>query len=52
LRLRSSRQPGISLSITGNETLAQEPLEKNLVYRAVDALRRELKVRAGLEILL
>ena len=52
LRLRSSRQPGITLSVTGNETLSQEPLEKNLVYRAVDALRRELKVRAGVEILL
>ena len=52
LRLRSSRRPGITLSVTGNEKLSQEPLEKNLVYRAVDALRRELKVRAGVEILL
>src|SRR5271169_1179214 len=52
LRLRSSQQPGITLSVTGNETLSQEPVEKNLVYRAVDALRRELKVRAGVEILL
>lgn len=52
LRLRSSRRPGIMLSVTGNEKLSQEPLEKNLVYRAVDALRRELKVRAGVEILL
>jgi 4-diphosphocytidyl-2-C-methyl-D-erythritol kinase len=50
LRLRSSRHSGISLSIVGNEVLSQEPLEKNLVYRAVDALRRELKVRAGVEI--
>jgi len=52
LRLRSSPRPGITLSVTGNERLSQEPLEKNLVYRAVDALRRELKVRAGVEILL
>jgi 4-diphosphocytidyl-2-C-methyl-D-erythritol kinase len=52
LRLRSSREPGITLSVTGNEILSQEPLEKNLVYRAVDALRRELKVRGGVEILL
>jgi 4-diphosphocytidyl-2-C-methyl-D-erythritol kinase len=52
LRLRGSRRPGITLSVTGNEKLSQEPLEKNLVYRAVDALRRELKVRAGVEILL
>jgi len=52
LRLRSSPRPGITLSVTGNERLSREPLEKNLVYRAVDALRRELKVRAGVEILL
>ena len=52
LRLRSSRRPGITLSVTGNETLSQEPQEKNLVYRAVEALRRELKLRAGVEILL
>ena len=52
LRLRRSRRPGITLSVTGNETLSQEPREKNLVYRAVDALRRELKLRAGVEILL
>ena len=52
LRLRSSPRPGITLSVTGNERLSQEPLEKNLVYRAVDALRHELKVRAGVEILL
>jgi 4-diphosphocytidyl-2-C-methyl-D-erythritol kinase len=52
VRLRSSRRPGITLSVTGNETLSQEPQEKNLVYRAVDALRRELKLRAGVEILL
>ena len=45
LRLRSSRQPGITLSVTGNESF-RRTLEKNLVYRAVDALRRELKVRA------
>ncbi|MBV9886050.1 MAG: 4-(cytidine 5'-diphospho)-2-C-methyl-D-erythritol kinase, partial [Acidobacteria bacterium] len=50
LRLRSSREPGISLTIHGNARLAQEPFEKNLVYRAVDALRRELKIRGGVEI--
>jgi 4-diphosphocytidyl-2-C-methyl-D-erythritol kinase len=50
LRLRASRKPGIALTIHGNARLAQEPFEKNLVYRAVDALRRELKVRAGVEI--
>jgi 4-diphosphocytidyl-2-C-methyl-D-erythritol kinase len=50
LRLRSSRRPGIALSIKGNQPLSAEPPEKNLVYRAVDALRRELRIRSGVEI--
>jgi 4-diphosphocytidyl-2-C-methyl-D-erythritol kinase len=50
LHLRASRQNGISLSIQGNVALSREPLQKNLVYRAVDALRHELKVRTGVEI--
>jgi 4-diphosphocytidyl-2-C-methyl-D-erythritol kinase len=50
LVFRSSRRPGISLSITGNETLSLESAEKNLVYRAVDALRRELRIRPGVDI--
>jgi 4-diphosphocytidyl-2-C-methyl-D-erythritol kinase len=52
LRLRASRRPGIFLSVRGNETLSSEAVEKNLVYRAVDALRRELKIRSGVEIIL
>jgi 4-diphosphocytidyl-2-C-methyl-D-erythritol kinase len=52
LQLRLSRQAAISLTIRGNPTLSGEPLEKNLVYRAVDVLRRELKVRSGVEIVL
>jgi 4-diphosphocytidyl-2-C-methyl-D-erythritol kinase len=52
LRLRVSRRPGIALSIKGNQPLSAEPVEKNLVYRAVDALRRELKIRGGVEIAL
>ena len=52
LRLRPSRKPEISLSITGNPSLSSEPIEKNLVYRAVNALRRELKIRGGVEITL
>jgi 4-diphosphocytidyl-2-C-methyl-D-erythritol kinase len=52
LKLRPSRRPGISLSVLGNEMLSSEAVEKNLVYRAVDALRRELKIRSGVEILL
>ncbi|MGB2673271.1 MAG: 4-(cytidine 5'-diphospho)-2-C-methyl-D-erythritol kinase [Candidatus Acidiferrum sp.] len=50
LRLRVSGLPGISLSIHGNAALSREPFRKNLVYRAVDALRHELKIRSGLEI--
>jgi 4-diphosphocytidyl-2-C-methyl-D-erythritol kinase len=50
LRLRASRQPGISLTISGNESLSQEPFQENLVYRAVDAVRRELRIRGGVEI--
>src|ERR1700736_1154365 len=50
LSLRASRKPGISLSIYGNERLSGEPVRKNLVYRAVDALKRELKICGGVEI--
>ena len=50
LSLRPSRRPGISLSIKGNQLLSVEPPEKNLVYRAVEALRRELKIRTGVEV--
>jgi 4-diphosphocytidyl-2-C-methyl-D-erythritol kinase len=50
LRLRASRREGIGLSIQGNQPLSAEPVEKNLVYRAVDALRRELRIRGGVEI--
>ena len=50
LRLKSTRKPGIELRICGNETLSDEPVEKNLVYRAVDALRREFAVNDGIAI--
>ena len=50
LRLRASRNSGISLSIQGNAALSREPIQKNLVYHAIDALRRELKIRSGAEI--
>src|ERR1700675_4537098 len=52
LEFRSSRRPGISLVIQGNESLAKEEIERNLVYRAVDALRRETRVRPAVEITL
>ena len=50
VRLRHSPKPGISLVVQGNQSLAREPLKSNLVYRAVAALRRELKIRSGVEI--
>ncbi len=50
LKLRTSRNRGITLTIEGNPSLGAEPAEKNLVYRAVEALRRELKIGAGVEI--
>ena len=50
LRLRASRSNEISLTIHGNEQLAREPVTKNLAYRAVDALRHELKIRCGVEL--
>jgi 4-diphosphocytidyl-2-C-methyl-D-erythritol kinase len=52
LKLRHSRRQGISLNVRGNESLSQETVEKNLAYRAVEALRRELKIRSGVEITL
>jgi len=52
LLFRSSSRPGVSLVIHGNEELSREAVEKNLVYRAVDALRAECKPRTGVEIAL
>ena len=49
LRLRPSKSSAISLTVHGNEALARESAEKNLAYRAVDELRRELKIRTGVE---
>ena len=50
LRFRPTRKSGIQLAIVGNEQLSSEAVEKNLVYRAVDALRSELKIRHGIEL--
>jgi 4-diphosphocytidyl-2-C-methyl-D-erythritol kinase len=48
--LRQSKSSSICLSIQGNESLSLEPVRKNLVYAAVDLLRRELEIRSGVEI--
>jgi len=50
LLLRTARGEEIALSIEGNQALAGEQAQKNLVYRAVDALRRGLGIRSGVEI--
>jgi 4-diphosphocytidyl-2-C-methyl-D-erythritol kinase len=50
LHLRPAKGGGISLAIHGNEALAREPVQKNLAYRAVDELRRELKIPSGVQI--
>jgi 4-diphosphocytidyl-2-C-methyl-D-erythritol kinase len=50
LRLRTARHAGISLTIRGNAQLSAEPTRKNLVYRAIETLRHELKIRSGVEI--
>jgi 4-diphosphocytidyl-2-C-methyl-D-erythritol kinase len=52
LILRKARAPGIALRVEGNAALSTEPVEKNLVYRAVDLLRRELRVPGGVGITL
>jgi 4-diphosphocytidyl-2-C-methyl-D-erythritol kinase len=52
LRFRPLRAPRIALQILGDEQLSREAAERNLVYRAVEALRRELKIHSGVEILL
>jgi 4-diphosphocytidyl-2-C-methyl-D-erythritol kinase len=50
LRLKFTRKPGIELQVRGNDSLSSEPIEKNLVYRAVDALRQEFRQRDGVGI--
>jgi 4-diphosphocytidyl-2-C-methyl-D-erythritol kinase len=50
IRLKSTRQPNIWLKVTGNDSLLTEPVEKNLVYRAVSSLRQELKLADGVAI--
>jgi 4-diphosphocytidyl-2-C-methyl-D-erythritol kinase len=50
LRLRRQKRPGISLRVKGNAALSNEPVEKNLVYRAVEALQQELEDYGGVEI--
>ncbi len=50
LRLKFARTPGIHLQVRGNDLLSDEPIEKNLVYRAVAALNDELEIQGGVAI--
>jgi len=50
IRLHTSKSPGISLTIQGNTALASESVHKNLVYRAVDAVKHKLKIGGGVAI--
>src|SRR3984957_19900576 len=50
LVLRRAPGKAISLQVSGNAMLSTEPVEKNLVYRGVDLLRRELRLRDGVDI--
>jgi 4-diphosphocytidyl-2-C-methyl-D-erythritol kinase len=52
LALETTRDNRIDLSIVGNAALAGEPGKDNLVYRALDELRRELGIRQGVRAVL
>src|SRR6266851_4970468 len=50
LRLKSTRARDIELQVRGDDSLSTEAIEKNLVYRAIQALRRELDIREGVSV--
>jgi 4-diphosphocytidyl-2-C-methyl-D-erythritol kinase len=52
LELGAIREPRIHLRIIGNPALAEEPLRTNLVYRALAALRQEIRWRPGVRAVL
>src|SRR6202790_1433357 len=52
LALELSQNDRIDLRIIGNSALAREPGRDNLVYRALDELRRELRLKQGLRAVL
>jgi 4-diphosphocytidyl-2-C-methyl-D-erythritol kinase len=52
LILRRTRGPGVTLQVEGDAALSREPVEKNLVYRAVHLLRRALRVPGGVAVTL
>jgi 4-diphosphocytidyl-2-C-methyl-D-erythritol kinase len=50
LRFLPARVPEIELVIQGDAVLERQPVERNLVYRAVEAIRRDQKIRSGVRI--
>src|SRR5689334_23455952 len=50
LRFNATRKRGIELRISGNDSLSGEPIEKNLLYRTVDAARGELGISEGVAV--
>jgi 4-diphosphocytidyl-2-C-methyl-D-erythritol kinase len=52
LALEVSHNARIDLRIVGNSALAGEPGRNNLVYRALDELRRELRLKQGVRAVL
>jgi 4-diphosphocytidyl-2-C-methyl-D-erythritol kinase len=52
LALEATPNPGIDLRVVGNSALARETGRENLVYRALDELRHELRLKQGVRALL
>ncbi len=52
LALETTRKTGIELRVVGNAVLAEEPDRNNLVYRALDSLRGDLRWRKGVRAVL
>src|SRR2546423_2689442 len=50
LWMRIARRSGISLTVSGDDALSRESVQKNLVYKAVSALAKTLEIRSGVEI--
>src|ERR1700737_2459254 len=50
LSFHSSKKSAIELIIRGNPVLPREHVKRNLVSRAVEALRKQQKIRSGVRI--
>src|SRR5690348_3125193 len=52
LQLELSRNPGLELTVRGDSALAAGPQRENLVWRAAEAFRRDVKLPGGIAITL